>query len=57
MAGTVVDEGDKGEASDGLETDDQGRIYITSGENNARLRKFDAREDGWTKVLLHPASA
>lgn len=53
----MVDEGDKGEASDGLETDDQGRIYITSGENNARLRKFDAREDGWTKVLLHPASA
>jgi sugar lactone lactonase YvrE len=31
VAGTVTDEGDKGCVSDGLETDDQGRLYVTEG--------------------------
>jgi sugar lactone lactonase YvrE len=50
VARTVVDEGDKGGASDGLETDDAGRIYITSGEHNAILRR---RTDGALETLVH----
>ena len=50
MASTVVDEGDKGGASDGLETDDQGRLYITSGEHNAILRRDP---DGTLETLVH----
>ena len=34
VAGTVQDEGDKGCVSDGLETDDQGRLYVTDGEHD-----------------------
>jgi len=39
VAKTVRDEGDKGGAADGLESDDVGRLYITSGEHNAILRR------------------
>jgi sugar lactone lactonase YvrE len=39
VAETVVDEGDKGTGSDGLETDDAGNIYLTSYEHNALLRR------------------
>ena len=47
---TVVDEGDKGGVSDGLETDDQGRLYLTSGEHNAVLRRLP---DGTFETLVH----
>lgn len=40
VAATVVDEGDKGSASDGLESDDAGRIYLTAYEQNAILRRY-----------------
>jgi sugar lactone lactonase YvrE len=50
VADTVVDEGDKGGASDGLETDDAGRIYLTSGEHNAILRRLP---DGTIETLVH----
>jgi sugar lactone lactonase YvrE len=39
VAATVVDEGDKGTGSDGLESDDAGRLYVTSYERNAILRR------------------
>jgi sugar lactone lactonase YvrE len=35
VAATVVDEGDKGGTSDGLETDASGRLYVTDVEHNA----------------------
>lgn len=50
VAATVVDEGDKGGASDGLETDDAGRVYLTSGEHNAVLRRLP---DGTIETLVH----
>ena len=50
VAATVVDEGDKGGAADGLETDDQGRLYLTNGEHNAILRR---RPDGEFETLVH----
>jgi sugar lactone lactonase YvrE len=50
VAATVVDEGDKGGASDGLETDDQGRIYLTDGEHNAILRRAT---DGTFETVAH----
>jgi sugar lactone lactonase YvrE len=50
VAATVIDEGDKGGASDGLETDDTGRLYATSGEHNAILRRST---DGTIETLVH----
>jgi sugar lactone lactonase YvrE len=46
----VVDEGDKGSAGDGLETDENGTIYATAGEQNAILRR---RPDGVVETLVH----
>jgi sugar lactone lactonase YvrE len=40
VAATVTDEGDKGGASDGLESDAAGHIYSTSYEHNAILRRL-----------------
>ncbi|KAI8817506.1 major royal jelly protein-domain-containing protein [Fimicolochytrium jonesii] len=37
-ASTVIDHGEKGGTSDGLEADDQGNIYITNQDQNAILR-------------------
>lgn len=34
VAATVIDHGDKGGGADGLESDDQGRIYATNWEHN-----------------------
>lgn len=48
VAETVVDHGEKG-ASDGLESDAQGRIYATNYEHNAILRR---RIDGTHEVLV-----
>ena len=50
VSATVVDEGDKGGASDGLETDDQGRLYLTDWEHNAVLRRLP---DGTMETLAH----
>lgn len=50
VAGTVVDEGDKGGAGDGMETDDTGRLYMTNYEHNAVLRRLP---DGQYKTLIH----
>lgn len=36
---TVKDEGDKGGASDGLESDAEGRIYVTNYEHNSIMRR------------------
>lgn len=52
VAATVRDEGDKGSVSDGLETDDQGRLYVTAGEANAIFRR-DA-EGGWETLVHDP---
>lgn len=46
----MVDEGDKGSAGDGLETDETGTIYATAGEQNAILRR---RPDGVVETLVH----
>jgi sugar lactone lactonase YvrE len=52
VAATVVDEGDKGGGSDGLESDDAGRVYLTSYEHNAVLRR---RPDGEYETVVHDA--
>ncbi|MBL6457244.1 gluconolactonase [Belnapia sp. T6] len=52
VAATVQDEGDKGGGADGLETDDQGRIYATSYEHNAILRRQP--DGGWETVAHDP---
>jgi sugar lactone lactonase YvrE len=49
VASTVVDEGDKGSVGDGMESDDQGRIYITDGEHNAVHRRQPGGE--WETVV------
>ena len=50
VAATVIDEGDKGGAADGLETDDEGRIYATNWEHNAITRRGP---DGSIETLVH----
>jgi sugar lactone lactonase YvrE len=50
IAATVVDEGDKGGASDGLESDASGNIYSTNYEHNAIMRRS---RDGIWKTLIH----
>lgn len=52
VAATVVDEGDKGSASDGLESDDAGRLYATAYEHNAILRRLPGGE--WETVVHDP---
>lgn len=52
VAATVVDEGDKGSAGDGMETDGDGRIYVTDGEHNAILRRVP---DGSWETVVHDA--
>jgi sugar lactone lactonase YvrE len=49
---TVADEGDKGCVSDGLETDDQGRLYVTDGEHNAVHRRLP--DGSWETVVHDP---
>jgi sugar lactone lactonase YvrE len=50
VAATVVDEGDKGSAGDGLETDDAGNLYATAGEQNAIVVR---RPDGAIETVVH----
>ena len=49
---TVIAEGDKGGASDGLESDAAGYIYSTNYEHNAILRRGADRK--WETVIHHP---
>lgn len=50
VARTVVDEGDKWGGSDGLESDTENRIYATSYEHNAILRRTP---QGQYETLVH----
>jgi sugar lactone lactonase YvrE len=50
LAAAVVDEGDKGTGSDGLEADDAGRLYLTSFEHDAGLRRLP---DGQYETVVH----
>ena len=50
VAATVLDEGDKGGGADGLETDDAGRIYATSWEHDAIVRRLP---DGTMETVAH----
>ncbi|TFV47491.1 gluconolaconase [Blastococcus sp. TF02A-35] len=52
VAATVRDEGDKGCVSDGLETDDQGRLYVTDGEHDAIHRR--SPDGSWETVVHDP---
>jgi sugar lactone lactonase YvrE len=52
VAATVNDEGDRGGASDGLESDAAGHIYSTNYEHNAILRRRPDRE--WETVTHDP---
>lgn len=52
VAATVIDEGDRGGASDGLETDAAGYIYSTNYEHNAVLRRRSGEE--WETVVHDP---
>lgn len=49
VAATVVDHGDKGGASDGLESDTTGRIYMTQYEHNAITMRH---ADGTHELLM-----
>lgn len=50
VAATVRDEGDQGAVGDGMETDTDGTIYITAGEQDAILRRSP---DGTIDTLVH----
>lgn len=50
VAATVIDHGDKGGGSDGLETDAQNRIYLTNYEQNAIQRRLP---NGLIETLVH----
>ena len=52
VAATVVDEGDKGGAGDGMESDADGRIYATNFEHNAVLRR--APGGAWETLVHDP---
>jgi sugar lactone lactonase YvrE len=49
---TVIGEGDRGGASDGLESDSAGYIYSTNYEHNAILRRLPGRN--WETVIHDP---
>ena len=49
---TVKDEGDKGGASDGLESDAEGRIYVTNYEHNAIMCRNPNGE--WETIVHDP---
>ena len=52
---TVIDEGDRGGASDGLESDADGYIYSTNYEHNAILRRLaDDTGTAWETVVHDP---
>jgi sugar lactone lactonase YvrE len=49
---TVKDEGDKGGASDGLESDAEGHIYVTNYEHNSIMRRSPNGE--WETIVHDP---
>jgi sugar lactone lactonase YvrE len=51
VADTVIDEGDRGGASDGLESDAEGNIYSTNYEHNAILRR---KSKEWETIVHDP---
>jgi sugar lactone lactonase YvrE len=52
VSNTVKDEGNKGGASDGLESDAEGRVYVTNYEHNAILRRS---QNGEWETITHDA--
>jgi len=52
VVASVVDEGDRGGASDGLESDADGFIYSTNYEHNAILRR--GRDGLWETIAHDP---
>ncbi len=50
VAATVAKHGDKGGASDGLESDSQNRVYLTNYEHNAIQRRLP---NGLIETLVH----
>lgn len=50
VGATVKDLGDKGGAGDGLESDAQGRVYLSNYEHNAILRR---NTDGTIETFVH----
>ena len=50
VAAAVEDLGDRGFASDGLECDDKGRLYLTNYEHNAVMRRTP---DGRYETLVY----
>jgi sugar lactone lactonase YvrE len=50
VAATVMDLGEKGGASDGLESDQQNRVYLTDYEHDAIRRRYP---DGRIETLAH----
>lgn len=50
VAQTVVDHGEKGGGSDGLESDSQNRVYLTNYEQNAIQRRLP---NGMYETLVH----
>lgn len=50
VAATVIDEGDKGGAADGLESDAAGNLYVTNYEHNAVQRR---RPDAEWETIAH----
>ena len=53
VADTVIDEGDRGGASDGLESDATGYIYTTNYEHNSIMRRLPNNRE-WETVVHDP---
>ncbi|HEY5736862.1 MAG TPA: L-dopachrome tautomerase-related protein [Nitrososphaeraceae archaeon] len=53
VADTVIDEGDRGGASDGLESDATGYIYSTNYEHNSIMRRHPNNRE-WETVVHDP---
>jgi sugar lactone lactonase YvrE len=54
VASTVKDEGDKGGASDGLESDAERYVYATNYEHNSIMRsRRTGRDDGAWEIVVH----
>jgi len=52
-AATVIDEGDRGGASDGLKSDADGYVYSTNYEHNAILRRLDSDTGKEWETVVH----
>jgi sugar lactone lactonase YvrE len=52
VADTIIDEGDRGGASDGLESDAEGNIYSTNYEHNAILIRGQNKQ--WETIVHDP---